>query len=460
MERHFEDIAELTVDPATARIYAEGWQSWSPSLTYRLDQPTYRPTSKRSPIASYAAEWSAPEGVYQGAGLAAIQAGADAPVHVFGVASTDDPEVPLIRAIQSGNQLRVTASSPTVEEHVEVSGADLDTALARWADDFALRAGAPPMRRAPTVWCTWYQYFTSVTEADVDENLEQVDRLDLPVEVIQIDDGWQREIGDWLPPTRFESLPALFARIHSRGRRAGVWLAPFLVGARSDVAAMHPDWLVRGDGGQPIDAGFNWGQDLFALDLAHPGVRDHLDAVFRMLRDWGADYFKIDFLYAGALPGRRARDATPLAAYRDALKLIRSAIGDSYLLGCGAPLLPSVGLVDAMRVSPDTAPVWANAAESAAVTGAGRAWQQGRFWINDPDCLIVRPEVERREEWAAHVERYGGLRASSDRLLDLDGWGLETTRRILSVSPVKPFVASAAPEWDDRPGHSIERRGS
>ena len=36
--------------------------------------------------------------------------------------------------------------------------------------------------------------------------------------------------------------------------------------------------------------------------------------------------------------------------------MIREAIGpDAYLLGCGAPILPSVGLVDAMRVGPDIA---------------------------------------------------------------------------------------------------------
>lgn len=49
--------------------------------------------------------------------------------------------------------------------------------------------------------------------------------------------------------------------------------------------------------------------------------------------------------------------------------------------------------------------------------------------------------MERREEWAAHVERYGGLRGSSDRLAYLDDPGLETTRRVLStVPPPTPFA--------------------
>ncbi len=45
---------------------------------------------------------------------------------------------------------------------------------------------------------------------------------------------------------------------------------------------------------------------------------------------------------------------------------------------------------------------------------------------------MARPAVETREQWAAHVESTGGLMASSDRLLSLDPWGVETTRRLLS----------------------------
>jgi hypothetical protein len=36
------------------------------------------------------------------------------------------------------------------------------------------------------------------------------------------------------------------------------------------------------------------------------------------------------------------------------------------------------------------------------------------------------------ERWAAHVESTGGLMASSDRLLSLDTWGVDTTRRLLT----------------------------
>lgn len=75
-----------------------------------------------------------------------------------------------------------------------------------------------------------------------------------------------------------------------------------------------------------------------------------------------------------------------------------------------------------------------------------RGWQHGRFWVNDPDCLMLRPQVQRRADWADVVARYGGLRASGDGLHQLDEWGLETTRRLLTPSPVDP-VKEPRSQW-------------
>ena len=101
-----------------------------------------------------------------------------------------------------------------------------------------------------------------------------------------------------------------------------------------------------------------------------------------------------------------------------------------------------------MRVSPDIDPELEPAdgdfsrpsQHAATMSTVARAWQHGRFWVADPDCLVAGPHVERREEWAEVVERYGGLRSSSDRLRELDDWGLETTRRLLRPVGVATFV--------------------
>jgi alpha-galactosidase len=441
-------VTEIPIAPERAVIHEQGWQSWSPSTGYSPGSRPYRPANDIRRIGAWRAEsLPAPE-VYRGEGLIAIDPGDGGPVHV--IASADPTaSVPAIDVSIVDSSAVVTASGE-VTLRTDAGPDGIQGALARWADEVAatLRLAVP--RPAPSIWCSWYQYFTKVTEANVDANLALMDSL--PIDVVQVDDGYQAEIGDWLIPSPdFTDVPALFGRILHSGRRAGIWTAPFLVGSQSVLAAEHPDWLVHNHDGSPVSAGHNWNQDLYALDSTHPGAADYLSTVYRTFRGWGIDFHKIDFIYAGALFGKRHQDVDPITAYRDALRLIRDAIGpDAYLLGCGAPQLPSIGLVDAMRVSPDIAPTYLPpdgdismpGQWGAVLNGESRAFQHGRFWVNDPDCIVARPGIERREEWAAHVSRFGGLRGSSDGLDQLDAWGLETTRRLLTEPIPRYFIPS------------------
>jgi alpha-galactosidase len=442
----FEIVDEVPVDPAWARVYEHGWQSWSPTTTYPVVAVSWRPVRPATRVMSYRPGRPGPERGFQGEGLLAVDPGDGGKARLY--ATTDGlSEVASIRAALTDGRLRVSADGP-VTSYTHDS---IETGLAAWGDAFARAAGVAPLRRAPTAWCSWYHYFTEVTEADIDENLAAFAEHDLPVDVVQVDDGWQSEIGDWLTLSdRFASLADLVGRVRDTGRRTGIWVAPFLASQCSETAREHPDWLLRGADGNPVDAGFNWDAPLYALDATHPGVRGYLTEAFGRLRGYGIDYFKIDFIYAGALDGPRHDGSRPLEAYRSGVAGIREAIGaGSYLLGCGAPILPSVGLVDAMRVSADVAPTydaWDGDASQPSQFGAtistvGRAWQHGRFWVNDPDCIVARPQIERRQEWASVVARYGGLRASSDRIAALDDWGMETTRRLLTdVPPPTPFL--------------------
>ncbi|MGW0844575.1 glycoside hydrolase family 36 protein [Streptomyces sp. NPDC002787] len=433
MPHPFTPVTSVPVDPHTARVHEEGWQSWSPSGSYALGDTPYRPTNDNWATVCYRPGRTVPADTFQGEGLLALDPGDGTAVRLW-AAAEPTIEVPSIRLVVRDGQAEVSADGPVKEW----TGTDIQAVLADWAAGQGV--GAP--RPAPTVWCSWYEYFTSVTEDDIHENLRAMDTLDLPIDVVQIDDGYQSALGDWLTLSgRFRSRAGIADAIRARGRRAGIWTAPFLVDPSSTLAAEHPQWLVKDSEGEPLHAGRNWGHDLYVLDTTHPEAAAYLTEVFTALRSEGYDYFKVDFLYAGALEGVRHASLDALTAYREGIALIRSAIGpDAYLLGCGAPILPSIGLFDAMRVSPDTAPHRRPEADDysqpgqdpAEFTGAGRQWQHGRLWVNDPDCLMARPAVETRERWAAHVEATGGLMASSDRLLSLDTWGVETTRRLLT----------------------------
>jgi alpha-galactosidase len=59
------------------------------------------------------------------------------------------------------------------------------------------------------------------------------------------------------------------------------------------------------------------------------------------------------------LPGKHHVDTPREAAYRQGLKIMREAMGtDAFFLTCGAPILPSLGLCDALRVGPDVSGKW------------------------------------------------------------------------------------------------------
>jgi alpha-galactosidase len=288
---------------------------------------------------------------------------------------------------------------------------DEASVFGRYAELLGHRFGRTPGPRAPNgvkptprVWCSWYSLYTAI-----DENLllRVFDELaDLPFDVFQVDDGWQVSIGDWEPNEKFPSgMVALAAKIRAAGRIPGLWLAPLLAVPSSTLYRQHPDWLLRDPDSKLVSAGFNWGQPLYALDTTHPAVLDWLTALMKRMRAWGFDYLKLDFLYAGALPGKRHGDMPREAAYRQGLQVLREAMGtDAYFLTCGAPIIPSLGLCDAMRIGPDVAGEWENyrdatllynlstpGVKNAIRTAVNRLWLQPLV-ATDPDVAYFRSQ--------------------------------------------------------------------
>jgi alpha-galactosidase len=434
----FTHVAEVPCDLDRTRVYESGWQSWSPSGCYPATATSPRPRRPQWQVSGHRPGKPAPPSGFQGEGLLAIVPD-DGPVRVW---HAPDPwrEVASVRAQAVDGRLVVTADGAVVE----TSAANLAEGLARVADVLAAAGGVEAVQPLGPGWCSWYCYWGDVTEHDVVENLAAMDRLDLDIRVVQIDDGHQAGIGDWLDRSpRFGPLRDLAGRIADTGRRAGLWTAPFCVGASSDVAQRHPDWLV--DGAVALE--HQWDQQVRVLDVTHPDAAEHLGGVFRSLAEDGFDYHKVDFIYAGAMDGGRHADCSGLDAYTEGLRIIREALGpDATILGCGAPLLPSIGRVDAMRIGPDIDPRYEPAdgdlsqpsQRSAAAAVRARGWTHGRLWVNDPDCLIVRPDVERRQDWATLLQQSGGLMVSSDALDALDEQGLAWTRQLLRPSTTEP----------------------
>lgn len=413
---HVLDRATLDLGaPAdTLRFYKHGWQSWSPTLVLDcgaedvdatppvIAQGTHPPPAAGRFVSDLMTAIADPLSGHSI--VAGFISAADQFSHVW----FDRDESALTAASHAdGVEVAHRAILASERLYIEPSASPLDS-LCRYGDALALQMEALPYDVVTSGWCSWYYYFTNVTEADVLANLEflAMNSATLPVEYVQIDDGHQAEIGDWLTPN--ENFPRgikwLAGEIHARGYKAGLWLAPFLAGANSRLFAGHPDWFVQRTGG-PAIATVNWGQNCYALDLTHPEVIAWLRNLFRTIcDDWGYDYVKIDFIFAGAVNGvRQDPNVTRAQAYRRGLETIRDAVSNRFILACGNPIGPSIGLVDGARISPDVAPFWhplpqpgeraslSNVSTENAIRNTlARFWMHGRLWMNDPDCLMVR----------------------------------------------------------------------
>jgi alpha-galactosidase len=327
---------------------------------------------------------------------------------------------------------------------VFMRGPDEQALLARWADEVAAKAGARNAAPFQVGWCSWYHYFDDVTEDDVRANLKLA--AEYPFDVFQVDDGYQSAIGDWLTTNdKFPSgLPALATEIAGAGFRPGIWLAPFLVAPNSEIAGAHPDWIAEFRPGKPLKAWVNpsWGGHMYALDTSNPEVLDHLESLARALTEMGFRYLKLDFTFAPSLDGVwHDRRMTPAQRVRAGFEAIRRGAGDdAFILGCGVPLAHVVGVVDANRIGPDVAPLWEPAPETEVIKGylrtqpatkyaqdatGLRAFMHRRFWLNDPDCLMLRTQKTRLteaqvREWARTVAESGGMVFVSDDLALLD----------------------------------------
>ncbi len=366
------------------------------------------------------------------------------------LAGDDDPW-PVLEALAAETGRRAQAAGPVCPDRAGGS-----VTLPRRAAEV----------KVPTGWCTWYHHFDGISEEAVLADLARLAELGrgLPLEVFQIDDGYQAGVGDWLETNdRFpHGMKWLAARIREAGLKPGLWLAPFTVRPGTRVYEDHPDWVLRDEAGEPVPGGVNWGGTFYGLDVTHPEVEAHLRRIVRtVVRDWGYRYLKLDFLYCASLPGRRHdRRLTRAGALRRGLEVIRDEVPEAFILGCGCPLQPAVGLVDAMRIGPDVAPFWtpsppletdpsSPAALSSIRNVFARAFTHGRLWVNDPDCLLARDRetmltADEVRTLATALACSGGTLVLSDRLADLSKERLDLVRRVLPPSgragrPVEPL---------------------
>jgi len=335
-----------------------------------------------------------------------------------------------------------TIGTPRVDVLHEIAG--------RLATNHApLKAAAPP-----SGWCSWYCFGPNVTAEQVLANLDVIAR-DIPgLKYIQIDDGYQPAMGDWLETGGAfgGNVQAVLKQIRARGFEPAIWVAPFIAEAGSRLFTQHPDWFVKDTEGAPLGAdrvtfgGWRHGP-WYALDGTHPQAQAHLTRVFTTMRnEWGCTYFKLDANFWGAMHGGRFHDprATRIEAYRRGMAAVLSGAGDAFILGCNHPIWPSLGLIHGSRSSNDIKRMWERIVTTAR-QNLMRNWQNNRLWWNDPDAVVLTGDLP-EEEFRFHataIYASGGMVLSGDDLTTI------SPARLAMLKKLQPPTGQAARFEDD-----------
>lgn len=304
------------------------------------------------------------------------------------------------------------------------------------------------------VWSSWYSWFEEITADKIREEIAPAARNGY--KVIQIDDGWEEKIGDWQANQDFpQGMQQLATEISTAGLTPGLWIAPFIATADAPIVHDHPEYFVHREDGSLQAAGYNWGQYYYALDTSHPGAQEWLKSLIKQVQNWGYRYLKLDFLNAATIPGVRYQDIDREEAYRIGIEILREHAPNSYLLGSGAVIAPSLGYLDGIRVGPDTAPYWDNTDRKQDPTGPAlrNALRNSlaRVWLKDiiepdPDVVFFRthgsllsPEVN---QVSHDLARVCGVLSCSDP----DSWLLPEQRQL-----VKEICEEFIPESSQTP---------
>jgi alpha-galactosidase len=283
--------------------------------------------------------------------------------------------------------------------------------------------GGTAERLVPGGYESWYNHYTRIDDTIIARDLASIGANDNLINayylrrgkptVFQIDDGWERAVGQWEPDAaKFpRGMKALAAEIEAKGMIPGIWIAPLLVTKGCSLFRERPEWVLRDGKARPVPAGLNPGWDgvFYCLDISLPEVEDYLARLFdTIVEDWGYRYLKLDFLYAGFMAGARRRPGAAYEHYDRLMRRLTSRVVDSRgrgvaYLGCGAPLEPSFRRFPLMRVGADTKEKWEDpllkavvrhqgrpSAYANATHTIGRSPLDGTVFVNDPDVVFCR----------------------------------------------------------------------
>lgn len=130
--------------------------------------------------------------------------------------------------------------------------------------------------------------------AMLDHLLDTIEQKQLPFGSVIIDDGWQKNRGDWIPhPEKFPDLRSQIDRIHNMGMKVILWIAPFDFYADAEIRKKN-EWMCGN--------GILGRHEMPMIDYSNPKVQnEYVEPLAKTLFSsdpdcLDADGLKLDFL--------------------------------------------------------------------------------------------------------------------------------------------------------------------
>ena len=222
-----------------------------------------------------------------------------------------------------------------------------------------------------------------------------------------IDDGWQPEegkdgtgVGTWdRGNEKFPDMPGLAADVQRAGARPGIWIRPLQ--AMKDAPNA---WRL------PRDRAF--------LDPTVPEVRHKVGEDIARLRQWGYEMIKHDYTtydlfgrWGFEMGTAMTRDEWTFASgpsrttaevIDELYGTIRTAAGESLVIGCNTVSHLSAGHFEICRIGDDTSGTeWPRVRKMGVNSLAFRGVQHGAFYVADADCVGVTKAIpwSQNKQW-------------------------------------------------------------
>lgn len=126
----------------------------------------------------------------------------------------------------------------------------------------------------------------NINERMVMNAVEMIEKHDLPIRTLILDDQWYTKQGDMRVDTRkFPDLRGLIDRLKARGFRVMAWTSLYQYDRKSEIFQKHPEWFILFNYGRNYHNKYD--KDLIFIDYSNPEIaKAYLDELLtRLLSD-------------------------------------------------------------------------------------------------------------------------------------------------------------------------------